>query len=170
MQHALNIPVAIRATAGGSAGVPRAQLAALLLSLLTTLAAAQCAPSSLLISLSLYGINGTVCQQSPGTTHSHSFTIDNPTGAGLLFYSTDGADCTGTSPPPEYYASPYSNVMGTFSKLITVNGAPCRSAPCCALVFCVRSGGAFDAVRRAHEFAHPPFQSAPRPDPDPPPL
>ena len=140
------MPSTKRVAASGGVGLPRALRVAILLSSLLTQAAAQCAPESYPLSLSLYGIDGVQCKQSSGT---HSFTIDNPLSARLVFYSTDGADCSGTSLPYNYYASPYSNTSGTFSKLITVTNAPCRSSPCCALVYCVRCGAAFDAAMRA---------------------
>ena len=80
------------------------------------------------------------CSVSTGT---HSFTINNPDGSALRYYSTDGADCasiynggifpgTGSS-----YPSPFSNSAGTVSTLISVTNAPCKANPCCVVVNCV---------------------------------
>ena len=157
------MPTTLRAAVGGGDGVTRLLASVAVLLTCVTRAAAECAPSSIPMSLALYGLNRTVCQQSSGT---HSFTIDNPTGAGLFYYSTDGPDCAGKSQPPNYYPSPYSNIVGAFGKLITVTGAPCRSAPCCAIVYCVRGSEAPPhSMPRGVHILRPSTLSDPDPNP-----
>jgi hypothetical protein len=73
----------------------------------------------------------------PVSTGSHSFTIRNPKGSLITYYSSDGANCDAIlKRESAVYYQTYSNAEGTTSSSITVNGAPCNANPCCFVVLC----------------------------------
>ena len=95
------------------------------------------ASTSISLQLSRNYLSG--CTVSTGT---HSFSIDNPTGSAIRYYSTDGTNCAslyngGNAGGIGVFYPAFSNNTFTQATLISVNNAPCNANPCCVVINCV---------------------------------